>query len=383
MNAQTKRRIEATAAYMKQHMHETITREALAELAGMTPEHYSRLFRKCTGQSPIDYLTGLRMERAKHLMRDSGHPIVAIARQVGFSDPYYFSRRFRQVFGQAPSDYRASPRQRIVALDYYEYFRLLGTSPVGTDGGGVSGFFADWTSRTTAVTGRDRMPDLERIRSLKPDLIVTAREELEPALSAIAPTKVLPMEKDPVGEQLPAIAELVGKQDEAAAWSAQYNREADELRARLYTGGPAPSAAVLRIRDCWLQMYGTMNMGYPLYRALRMSPPERIRLQTLCNRHFHSSLIAPEELPYYACDHLFIVLQPDRASRIAWEKLRATEAWRQHPAVQAGRVYEVDVRRWLAYDPFSIQGQMNEAAALMLGEHQQHSSAVFAHKNPS
>lgn len=383
METEARRRIDATAAYMERHLHELLTRETLAAMAGLSPEHYSRLFRKFKGKSPVDYLTELRMERAKGLMLQSGLPIVAIARQVGYVDPYYFSRRFRQVVGLSPSAYRSKPQKRVVALDYYEYFRLLGLEPVGTDGGGISGFFPDWARKAIGVTGRDRMPDIERIRRLEPDLIVTARQELEPSLAVIAPTQVLDMEKDPIYEQLPAISRLIGKTDEAAAWLAGYEREAAHLRKRLYESGAATTAAILRIRGSWLQMYGMMNMGYPLYRSLQLAPPERIGLQTACNRHFHSSVIAPEELPYYAASHLFVVLQQDRASRAAWERLRLTDEWRQFPAVRAGRVYEVDVRRWLAYDPVSIAGQMKEAAELLLGEHASQAVMPNAHNNPS
>ncbi|GAA3411303.1 AraC family transcriptional regulator [Paenibacillus hodogayensis] len=368
MAGEARQRIEATAAYMERHLDENVTRETLAALAGMNPEHYSRLFRKYMGASPIDYLTGLRMERAKTLMRQSEAPIAVIARQVGFTDPYYFSRRFRQAVGLPPLSYRRKPQQRIVALDYYEHFRLLGIEPVGADGSMVSGSFPDWSATALDVSGFDSRPDAERIRALKPDLIVTAREELEPALAAIGKTVVLNMHKDPVYEQLRAIASLTGRNEEADRWIAAYEERAARLRQKLSAaaGHSDRSAAVLRIRGNLLQVYGTLNMGYPLYRSLLLEPPEKIRLQSLCNHYFHSSVIAPEELPYYAAHHLFVVLQPDSASRQVWDRIRTMPAWRQFPAVRNGNVYEVDVRRWLAFDPISIMRQMDEAASLLL-----------------
>jgi AraC-like DNA-binding protein len=364
--ADARKRIEATAAYMERHLNEPVTRETLAALADMNPEHYSRLFRKYKGTSPIDYITELRMTRAKALMRQGDLSILAVARQVGFTDPYYFSRRFKQAVGVSPSLYRLRPQKRIVALDYYEYFRMLGIEPVGVNGCKVSGHFADWFETASDVFGQGRNLDIERLRRLEPDLIVTAEEELEPVLSAIGTTVVLQMYKDPVYEQLATIAGLTDKANEAAQWIASYEDRSSLLRHMLASANVGNTAAVLRIRGTMLQIYGMMNMGYPLYRSLLFDPPEKIKLQSLCNRHFHSCVIVPEELPFYEADHLFVVLQPDSSTQTYWEQIRAMEIWRKYPAVRCGNVYEVDVRRWLAYDPVSIAGQMEEAASLVL-----------------
>jgi AraC-like DNA-binding protein len=370
MAADARKRIEATAAYMERHLNEPVTRETLAELADMNPEHYSRLFRKYIGTSPIDYMTELRITRAKSLIRQGDLSIVEIARQVGFVDPYYFSRRFKQAVGVSPSLYRLHRQKRIVALDYYEYFRMFGIEPVGVNGCKVSGYFADWTETATDVYGPGSMLDIERLRKLEPDLIVTAEEELEPALSAIGTTVVLQMYKDPVYDQLATIAGLTDKADDAAQWIKAYEERSSLLRHKLASAGVGNTAAVLRIRGSMLQIYGMMNMGYPLYRSLLFDPPEKIKLQSLCNRHFHSSVIVPKELPFYEADHLFVVLQPDRSTQTYWEQIRAMDIWCNYPAVRRGNVYEVDVRRWLAYDPASIAGQMDEAASLVLKERQ-------------
>lgn len=368
MAADARKRIEATAAYMELHLHEPVTRETLAALADMNPEHYSRLFRKYKGKTPIDYITELRMTRAKALMRQGEQSIISVARQVGYADPYYFSRRFKQAVGISPSLYRLRRQKRIVALDYYEYFRMLGIEPVGVNGRKVSGYFADWSETASDVFGQGSILDIDRLRRLEPDLIVTAEEELEPALSAIGTTVVLQMYKDPVYEQLAIIAGLSDKSDEAAQWIMAYEQRSSLLRHKLASAGAGTTAAILRIRGSLLQIYGMMNMGYPLYRSLSFDPPEKIKLQSLCNRHFHSSVIVPEELPFYAADHLFVVLQPDRSTQTYWERIRATDIWRTYPAVRQGNVYEVDVRHWLAYDPASIAGQMDEAASLVLKE---------------
>jgi AraC-like DNA-binding protein len=266
MAIDARKRIEATAAYMERHLNEPVTRETLAALAGMNPEHYSRLFRKYKGTSPVDYITELRMTRAKALIRQSDLSILAVARQVGYADPYYFSRRFKQAVGVSPSSYRLRRHKRIVALDYYEYFRIFGIEPVGVIGGKVSGYFADWSETASDVFGQGGMLDTERIRRLEPDLIVTAEEELEPTLSSIGTTVVLQMYKDPVYEQLVSIARMTDKANVAVQWIKAYEERSSLLRHKLASAGVGKTAAVLRIRGSMLQIYGMMNMGYPLIR---------------------------------------------------------------------------------------------------------------------
>ncbi|MBB6732954.1 helix-turn-helix transcriptional regulator [Cohnella zeiphila] len=53
------------------------------------PEHFSRMFKKITGQSPVDYLTDLRIRQAQRLLRSSPLTIKEIATRVGIDDPSY------------------------------------------------------------------------------------------------------------------------------------------------------------------------------------------------------------------------------------------------------------------------------------------------------
>ncbi|SFF37975.1 Helix-turn-helix domain-containing protein [Paenibacillus algorifonticola] len=94
-----------TVEYMKRHYQKPITRDMLASMVGITPEHYSRAFKKHMGISPIDYLIAIRIDRAKGLLKETNATVRSIARQVGYEDPYYFSRRFKQEVGVAPSAY--------------------------------------------------------------------------------------------------------------------------------------------------------------------------------------------------------------------------------------------------------------------------------------
>jgi AraC-like DNA-binding protein len=71
----------------------------------MAADHLRRIFRERVGTSPKHYLTGLRMERAKELLR-MGSSVKQVAAEVGFADPYHFSREFRRTQGVSPSGFQ-------------------------------------------------------------------------------------------------------------------------------------------------------------------------------------------------------------------------------------------------------------------------------------
>jgi AraC family transcriptional regulator len=95
--------------WMSEHLAEPFSLAALADLAGMSEFHFNRLFRKATGMPPSQYQIKLRMETARRLLRETTASIVAVANDVGYSNPSHFAQLFRKETGLAPSDYR---RQR-------------------------------------------------------------------------------------------------------------------------------------------------------------------------------------------------------------------------------------------------------------------------------
>ena len=92
--------LKSTLQYMQQHYMHEIKLDTLAELAGMHPSYYSQLF-KAGCKNPIEYITHLRMNRAKEMLLTSNLRIRDIAREVGYRDEFYFSRRFRNYAGYA------------------------------------------------------------------------------------------------------------------------------------------------------------------------------------------------------------------------------------------------------------------------------------------
>jgi len=72
----------------------------------MSRSNLMRVFRKATGQTPIEYLLRLRIQKAMELLRNSSLSITEIALEVGFNDSNYFTRQFRRVLGETPRSFR-------------------------------------------------------------------------------------------------------------------------------------------------------------------------------------------------------------------------------------------------------------------------------------
>jgi AraC family transcriptional regulator, arabinose operon regulatory protein len=99
--------VEQAQRYLRERVGRRVSVAELAALARLSPSHFAALFRRATGAGVLQYQTRLRMARARELLDTTDLPIAAIARSLGFTDPFYFSRQFRAVHGVTAGRYRA------------------------------------------------------------------------------------------------------------------------------------------------------------------------------------------------------------------------------------------------------------------------------------
>lgn len=92
--------------FIRQHYNENISLNMLAEQFYLHPNYLSRLFKEKTGTNFVDYLTEIRMEKVKELLRGTDHKVIEICSMVGYDNPRYFSKVFKQNTGMTPRDYR-------------------------------------------------------------------------------------------------------------------------------------------------------------------------------------------------------------------------------------------------------------------------------------
>ncbi|GAA3873342.1 helix-turn-helix domain-containing protein [Streptomyces sedi] len=97
--------------YMETHLSENITLDRLAKEVRLSRYHFLRRFSVATGKTPLQYLTGLRVDAARHLLVSGGDPISHVGRLCGFVTPENFARVFRKHVGCSPSEYRQRGRR--------------------------------------------------------------------------------------------------------------------------------------------------------------------------------------------------------------------------------------------------------------------------------
>jgi AraC-like DNA-binding protein len=101
-----KQKIAQSIAYMKQHLGKTLSVANLASLTNLSTSHYTALFKRQTGYTPMDYFIRLRMHQACQLLDITSLSVKEIALTLGYQDPFYFSRVFKSVNESSPAKYR-------------------------------------------------------------------------------------------------------------------------------------------------------------------------------------------------------------------------------------------------------------------------------------
>lgn len=103
---QYSRQIQEAVTYIIHHYSEPVSLNTVAANVELSPNYFSGLFKKETGQNFSDYLISYRIEKAKKLLSNSDKNISEIALEVGYSDVRYFSKLFKKKVELTPSEYK-------------------------------------------------------------------------------------------------------------------------------------------------------------------------------------------------------------------------------------------------------------------------------------
>lgn len=105
--------LKTAVDFIDQHyMEEDMSLNKAANVANVSANHFSALFSQNMGQTFIEYLTSLRMDKAKEYLRCTGMRSSEIAGEVGYKDAHYFSYLFKKTQGMTPSDYRKAREEK-------------------------------------------------------------------------------------------------------------------------------------------------------------------------------------------------------------------------------------------------------------------------------
>jgi len=97
--------------FIHDHYDQEISLGEVAARVGITPSYLSTLFKEHMGIAYSDYLTNLRIAKAKELLQNTSYRVYEISRMVGYPNHYYFNRLFKKAVGMTPLDYRRSKKR--------------------------------------------------------------------------------------------------------------------------------------------------------------------------------------------------------------------------------------------------------------------------------
>jgi transcriptional regulator GlxA family with amidase domain len=111
------RGVEPVLEWIEENAHRPLTLTDIASAAQMSVRTLNRRFQAETGQSPIEWLTGVRIRHAQELLETTDDGVERITRHVGFPSPSNFRALFRRTVGVSPSAYRATFREEASLIE--------------------------------------------------------------------------------------------------------------------------------------------------------------------------------------------------------------------------------------------------------------------------
>ncbi len=98
--------VEAAKAYIRNNYSKDISLDEVSAAVNISPYYFSKIFKEDVGEGFVEYLTKIRMDKAKELLTTTECSMKEICSMVGYADPNYFSRTFKKNVGVTPTEYK-------------------------------------------------------------------------------------------------------------------------------------------------------------------------------------------------------------------------------------------------------------------------------------
>ncbi|UKS24253.1 AraC family transcriptional regulator [Paenibacillus sp. HWE-109] len=367
--------IQLTIQYMQDAYATDLNLDTLAELAGMHPAYYSQRFKQKMNKTPIEFLTQIRMNKAKETLLVSAPKIKDLAGLVGYRDEFYFSRRFKENSGCAPKQYTSEQLESIVSLSYpyTDHLTTLGIVPSAAQYHRAAYLPVEAKSLNLPLHAVEaweigRQAFLEAKPSLvicKDNVVLKAREHI----SDIAPIISIPWATLDVFDHLEEIGQLVGRRQAAKEWIQRHEYIAELARKRVQKTFGNPTLTICRMTSKGLRLYGARNVGHIFYRALQFMPPSRLSQAMSLHRagtNFNWISMTPEELNQYESDYMIILTSSEQAASKLRHQLVTDPAWLRLPAIRQGRYFLLQWDEWMVYAPQAIEQLLEKATQMLI-----------------
>lgn len=98
--------IQKSVEYMRENYNEKLTIDDISQAVYLSPCYLSKIFKNELGCTIMEFLTKVRIDEAKKLLRNPRYNVMQVACEIGFDDPSYFTKVFKKIEGVTPSHYR-------------------------------------------------------------------------------------------------------------------------------------------------------------------------------------------------------------------------------------------------------------------------------------
>ncbi len=277
-------------------------------------------------------------------------------------------RSFTDAFGTR--DIPANP-QKIYSIGATSALLALGIQPVGAPQYEVGpDYYLSNYSTPVNIVG-DYPPNYEALLELQPDLIVASGyidQEVYEQLTKIAPTATFEWMGTDIYDQFTQVAEIVGKQEEAAEWIKEHQERAVAAKAQIADSVSADeTVSILWIMEDTYHVVGNRNLGHVLYNLLGLKPSALIQKQIDGNNGdlVYTDPLSLETLPDYDADRIIVMISDVQAGAADnFKAMQKTSLWKNLKAVKNNQVYEVPYDKWWSYTIFSADALLADAVKL-------------------
>lgn len=359
--------------YMQHNYHEPLSIGQLAQMANISPKYFVDLFKKNYGQSAMDFVTDLRISRAKRYLQESDERLRDIALKVGYRDEFYFSRKFKKEVGVSPSEYVKQSKYRVASSTtaITGYLLALGIVPMAAplDPKWTAYYYNAYRSSiafplklSDPYTSKKFEVNLNKLSQARPDKII-GTDELsywdQEKLMDIAPSFFVPVEKD-WKEQLRQIAKFLSRTEEAEQWIEQYEYRVGLAKEHMSQVIQVDDR-ILVLRIYGEEIYTYWNRGFE--EVLHCD----LGLELQGNAVQGRTQITIGDLSNLRPNRILMMICPEETSRAYWLRLQYTKEWNELEAVKHRNVYMISSDPWTEYSATAISRMLDETLLLFTG----------------